>query len=117
MADVTIFHNPRCTKSRQAMEVLDDAGVEAEVVLYLKEPPLRANLDRIADKLEDPIEDLVRKDPKFKALGLDKSDYTTREAVIDLLVEHPYLMQRPLGEIDDVVIVGRPTERVTEMVG
>ncbi len=117
MADVTIFHNPRCTKSRQAMEVLEDAGVEAEVVLYLKEPPTRADLERIADKLEDPIGDLVRKDPKFKELGLDKSDYETREAVVDLLVDHPYLMQRPLVENDDVVVIGRPTERVADLVG
>lgn len=117
MADVTIFHNPRCTKSRQAMEVLEKAGTDAEVVLYLKEPPSRSDLERIAGKLEDPIEDLVRKDPNFKKLGLDKSDYAMRAAVIDLLVEHPELLQRPLLETDDVVVIGRPTERVNELIG
>lgn len=117
MAEVTIFHNPRCTKSRQAVEVLDAAGVDADTVLYLKEPPSRSDLERIATKLEDPIEDLVRKDPNFKELALDAADYVTRDAVIDLLVEHPNLMQRPLIETGDVVIIGRPTERVNELIG
>lgn len=117
MADVTIFHNPRCTKSRQAVEVLEGAGIDADIVLYLKDPPSRSDLERIAAKLEDPIEDLVRKDPNFTELGLDKADYTTSDAVIDLLVEHPQLLQRPLIETGDVVIIGRPTERVAELIG
>ena len=117
MADLTLFHNPRCTKSRQALEVVEEAGVDVDVVLYLKEPPSRADLERIADKLEDPIEDLVRKDPNFKKLGLDKADYTSKSEVVDLLVEHPELLQRPLLETDDVVAIGRPTERVGDLVG
>ena len=117
MADLTLFHNPRCTKSRQALEVVEEAGVDVDVVLYLKEPPSRADLERIADKLEDPIEDLVRKDPNFKKLGLDKADYTSKSEVVDLLVEHPELLQRPLLETDDVVVIGRPTERVGDLVG
>ena len=62
-------------------------------------------------KLEDPPADLVRKDPYFKDLGLDAADYTTPEAVADLLVEHPRLMQRPVLVRGDRAIIGRPKDR------
>lgn len=115
MAELTIYHNPRCTKSRQAMQVLEDRGVDATVVRYLDEPPSRATLDRILDKLEDPPADLVRRDRKFKDLGLKADDYTTAEAVAGLLAEHPEMMQRPVLETDDRAVIGRPTERVDEL--
>ena len=96
MADVTILHNPKCSTSRAAMDELEAAGTDADVVQYLKEPLDRAQLLDLLGKLEDPPADLVRKDPYFKDLGLDADDYTTADAVADLLVEHPRLMQRPV---------------------
>jgi arsenate reductase len=63
------------------------------------------------------VADLVRKDPYFKQLGLDASDYTTPGAVVDLLVEHPRLMQRPLLVKGDRVVIGRPKERADELLG
>ncbi len=113
---MTLYHNPNCSTSKQALATLDDLGVAHDVVQYLKAPPDRATLEHLLDILEDPPADLVRKDPYFKDLGLDAADYTTREAVIDLLLEHPRLMQRPVLVRGDRAIIGRPTDRVAEFV-
>lgn len=94
------------------MAVAEANGVDAEVVHYLKAPPDRATLESIVAALEDPVEDLVRKDAGFSALGLDPADYTTPSAVVDLLVEHPKLMQRPVLVKGDQAILGRPKDRV-----
>lgn len=114
MADVTILHNKNCSTSRHAMDAVGDAGVDAEVVEYLKTPLDRAALEDLVGKLEDPVADLVRKDPFFKSLGLDADDYTTPDAVIALLLEHPRLMQRPVLVKGDRAIIGRPKDRVPE---
>ena len=112
MADVTILHNQNCSTSRHAMEVIDSQGIDAEVVKYLKTPLDREQLLDLIGKLEDPVEDLVRKDGFFKDQGLDAADYTTPDAVADLLVEHPRLMQRPVIIKGGAAIIGRPKDRV-----
>lgn len=90
-------------------------GVDVDVVQYLKTPPDRAALERIVSILEDPVEDLVRKDARFRKLGLDPDDYVgDPEAVVALLVEQKALMQRPLLVKGDRAIIGRPKERVGE---
>jgi arsenate reductase len=94
------------------LAVAEANDVDAEVVQYLKTPPDRATLERIVEALEDPVEDLVRKDANFTKLGLDPADYTTDRAVIDLLLEHPKLMQRPVLVKGDRAIIGRPKDRV-----
>ena len=89
--------------------------MEAEVVLYMKTPPDRATLEQIVSVLEDPVEDLVRKDSKFKELGLSPDDYVENpQAVIDLLVERKALMQRPVLVKSDRAIIGRPKDRIAE---
>ena len=112
MADVTILHNPKCSTSKHAMDTAGAAGVDVDVVQYLKSPPDRAELEAIVAKLEDPVADLVRKDGHFGELGLDPADYTTPCAVVDLLLEHPRLMQRPVLVRRDRAIIGRPKDRV-----
>lgn len=112
MADVTILHNAQCSTSRHAMDVLGEESVDAEVVEYLKAPLDRAALESLVAKLEDPVADLVRKDPFFAGLGLDAADYTEAGPVIDLLLEHPRLMQRPVLVKGDRAIIGRPKDRV-----
>ncbi|HEY8548129.1 MAG TPA: arsenate reductase (glutaredoxin) [Acidimicrobiales bacterium] len=114
MADVTILHNRNCSTSRHAMDVIQEQGVDAEVVEYLKTPLDRAALEDLIAKLEDPVADLVRKDGFFKEQGLDADDYTTPEAVIELLLEHPRLLQRPILVKGDRAIIGRPKDRVPE---
>ncbi|HEX6417056.1 MAG TPA: ArsC/Spx/MgsR family protein [Acidimicrobiales bacterium] len=112
MADLTLLHNPNCSTSRHALDAVRDTGADAEVVQYLRTPLDRAALLDLMAKLEDPPADLVRKDGHFKALGLDADDYTTPDAVADLLVEHPRLMQRPVLVRGDRAIIGRPKDRV-----
>src|SRR5687768_8999297 len=114
MADLTILHNKSCSTSRHAMDEIAAQGVDAEVVEYLKTPLDRAALEELIGKLEDPVADLVRKDPYFKGLGLDPDDYTTPDAVIGLLLEHPRLLQRPILVKGDRAIIGRPKDRVPE---
>ncbi len=94
------------------MDSAVSSGTPVDVVQYLKTPPSRADLQEIIDKLEDPVADLVRKDGFFKELGLDAADYTTADAVIGLLVEHPRLLQRPVLVRGERAIIGRPKDRV-----
>ncbi|MDH4169344.1 MAG: arsenate reductase [Acidimicrobiia bacterium] len=97
------------------MAVAEEMGVDVDVVLYMKQPPDRAALERIVADLEDPVEDLVRKDSLFKKLELDPDDYVgAPDAVIDLLVERKALLQRPLLVKKGKAIIGRPKDRVGE---
>ncbi|HEY3612394.1 MAG TPA: ArsC/Spx/MgsR family protein [Gaiellales bacterium] len=115
MADVTIYHNPHCHASVNAITIADELGVDYEVVLYMRQRPDRATLEGIADRLEDPVADLVRKDSVFKKLGLDEADFAERDAVVDLLVQRPALLQRPVVVRGERAIVGRPKERIREL--
>jgi arsenate reductase len=115
VSDVTVYHNPGCSKSRGALEILDEKSIDTEVIRYLDAPLSRADFERILDILLDPPADLVRKDKKFAELGLAESDYQTREQVIDLLLEHPVLMQRPIVIKDGKALIARPSERVLEL--
>ena len=97
------------------MAVAEAEGVETEVVLYMKTPPDRAALEHLVSILEDPVEDLVRKDSQFKKLELNADDYVGNpQAVVDLLAERKALMQRPVIVKGDRAIIGRPKDRVGE---
>lgn len=114
MADVTLYHHTGCSTSRKAVEAVKAAGVEPEVVVYLKSPLDREALVTLLGHLEDPPRALVRHDAFFTAQGLDPDGYTTVDAVADLLVEHPRLMQRPVLVRGDRAIIGRPLSRIDE---
>ena len=115
-ADVMIFHNPSCSKSRGALEILQERGVDADVVKYLDTPPDRKTLERILDALDDEPIALVRTgDPKFKAAGLSKDDVKTRKQVVDVLLAHPEVMERPVVFVGDRAVIARPSERVLEL--
>lgn len=115
MDSVEVFHNPKCSKSRGALEILQDQGVDAEVVEYLKTPPDRATLERIVDAIPDAPAALVRHDKRFGELGLDAGAYDTRDAVVTLLLEHPELMERPVVFVGDRAVIARPSEKVLEL--
>lgn len=115
MAAVTVFHNPKCSSSRNALAAADELGVEVDVVQYLKTPPDRETLQSIIDRLEDPVADLVRKDALFAKLGLDAADFTEPDAVIELLLEQPALLQRPILVKGDRAVIGRPTARAQDL--
>jgi len=112
MADLTLFHNPNCSTSRHALDEVTAAGVDADVVQYLKAPLSAAELLDLIDKLEDPPADLVRKDGFFKEQGLLEGDYQDAQAVAELLDQYPRLMQRPVLVKGDRAIIGRPEDRV-----
>jgi arsenate reductase (glutaredoxin) len=97
------------------VSIAEDLGVPADLVVYQKTPPDRATLEFIVAHLEDPVADLVRKDSQFKKLGLDEADYTTPEAVVELLLKHKMLMQRPVVVKGNTAIIGRPKDRVTAL--
>jgi len=97
------------------LAVAEDLGVEHDVVLYMKEPPDRATLQKIVAGLEDPVEDLVRKDSQFKKLELNADDYVGNpEAVIELLSERKALLQRPIVMKGKKAIIGRPKDRIRD---
>jgi arsenate reductase len=112
MPRLTLYHHPGCSKSRGALEILRERGVEVDVVEYLERPLDREALTRIATLLPDAPEALVRRDRQFERLGLDPSGYETLDAVVDLLLEHPELMQRPILVAGDRARICRPPEEV-----
>jgi arsenate reductase len=114
--DYVVYHNPSCSKSRGALEILAARGIETDVVEYLRAPPDRATLERIVDAIPNPPAELVRKDKKFKELRLDASDYTTRDAVVALLLDHPELMERPVVFRGERAVIARPSDLVLELV-
>jgi arsenate reductase (glutaredoxin) len=116
VSDYLVFHNPSCSKSRGALQILADEGIETDVVEYIKAPPDRATLERIVDTIPNPPAELVRKDKRFKDLGLDAADYTERDAVVALLLEHPELMERPVVFRGDRAVIARPSELVLDLV-
>jgi arsenate reductase (glutaredoxin) len=114
---IRVYHNPVCSKSRGALEILQDNGVEFEVVEYLKAHPARADLERIVDAIADEPAALVRKDKRFKELGLDPGDYQSKAEVVSILLEHPELMERPVVFRGERAVIARPSERVLELLG
>lgn len=112
---VTIYHNPNCNSSLNAVRIAEELGVDANVVLYLKTPPDAATLRSIIAKLEDPVTDLVRRDNLWAKLELTDADAATADQVVDLLVQHKQLLQRPLLVTGDRAIIGRPKDRVREL--
>lgn len=99
------------------MGIAQELGVEVDIVNYQKTPPDRATLEAILDKLEDPATDLVRRDSLWAKLGLTDEQAQSREDIIELLLAHKMLMQRPVIVTDTVAIIGRPKDRVRALLG
>jgi len=97
------------------LDILRERGVEFDVIQYLENPLTREDLEHFLDLLPDPPAELVRKDKNFKALELNADDYTTREAVVELLLEHPKLMQRPVVVLGEKAVIARPSDKVLEL--
>lgn len=108
-----IYHNPRCSKSRETLALLGDRGIEVEIVEYLETPPSRAALKRLLAKLELPALAIVRtEEPEFAAY---KGRELSEDDLLDLLAKHPRLLQRPIVELGAAARIGRPPERVLEL--
>jgi arsenate reductase len=107
---IRIYHNPRCTKSRQTLELLKAKGIEPEVVEYLKTPPDAQTLKALSAKLGMPIRTMMRpKEAPYTDLALADADDA---ALIEAITEHPILLERPIVVNGDKAAIGRPPENV-----
>lgn len=111
---ITIYHNPRCRKSRETLAILNDAGVETEVVEYLKDVPSEADLKKLLAKLDMNVEDIIRKGEtiykeKFKDKNFNSDEWLT------ILHENPKLIERPIVVKGNKAVIGRPPENAREL--
>lgn len=112
---ITIYHNPRCSKSRTTLELLRDRGFEPEIVEYLKSPPDEATLADILARLRMKPRELMRtQEAPYRELGLDDPALSD-EALIAAMVQHPILIERPIVIAGRKAALGRPPERVEEI--
>jgi arsenate reductase len=109
-----VLFNPRCSKCRQARDLLDDQGVKAELVHYLQDTPSRDELVRIYGLLglDDPRGMMRKGEPEYRELGLADADH---DALFDAMVAHPILIERPIVIKGDRAVVARPPERLLEL--
>lgn len=115
MSQVTIYHNPRCSKSRQTLELLQAQGVEPEIREYLKDIPSKDELQTVLSALNMSARDLLRnKEDEFKALGLNNSDLS-EDAILEAMIAHPKLIERPIVIKNGQARIGRPPESVLEI--
>ena len=109
---VTIWHNPRCSKSRQTLELLRKKGIEPAIREYLKEPPTKAEVETLIDLLDGEASDLIRDgEAEFKSMGRKKAELSTAE-IASAIAEHPILLQRPIVVSGSRAAIGRPPEAV-----
>jgi arsenate reductase len=111
----TIYHNPRCSKSRQTLEILRSKGLDPDIVLYLETPLDKPTLIGLLQKLDLGAADLVRRSEQaFKDNDLCKPDVSD-EQLLDAMVKHPKLIERPIVVVGDKAVLGRPPEHVLEL--
>lgn len=113
MAKVTIYHNPRCTKSRETLKLLRGRGIEPEIIEYLKAPPDAATLARILEQLGLEPAGLIRQ-KEYRALDLPATDDPA--TLLERMVQHPEIIERPIVVSGDQARLGRPPENVLEIV-
>jgi arsenate reductase len=109
---VTIYHNPRCSKSRQTLQLLQAKGITPRVVDYLNTPPSQSELKSILSKLGIESRALLRKnEPLYAELGLEERELSD-DALIELMVEHPILIERPIVVSGAKAAIGRPPDKI-----
>lgn len=115
MTPYVLWHNPRCSKSRAALALLRERGIEPQVVDYLQSPPHAAEVEAVATALGEPVKAMMRTgEPEYLELGLDERGVTDA-ALYAAMAGHPRLIQRPILIRGDRAVVGRPPERVLEL--
>lgn len=115
MSELILFHNPRCSKSRAALELLQERGLQPEIVRYLETPPDAATLRQILVKLGYSARQLLRTgEDDYKTLNLADPSLTEAD-LIEAMISHPKLIERPILIKGDKAVVGRPPEKVLEL--
>lgn len=109
---ISIYHNPRCSKSRQTLELLTERGLQPTIVEYLKTPPTHQQLDSILRGLELTPRELMRKgEAEYTQLELD-DEALSRDQLINAMIDNPKLIERPIVVAGDQIVIGRPPEAV-----
>ncbi|MBD3791776.1 MAG: arsenate reductase (glutaredoxin) [Campylobacterales bacterium] len=115
MANVTIWHNPRCSKSRDSFKLLEEKGIDAEVIKYLDTPPTKEELKEVLRMLGIAPRELMRtKEDLYKVLHLEEE--TDDEKLIEAMVANPRLIERPVVIKEGKAVIGRPLEKVIELI-
>jgi arsenate reductase len=115
MTDLTLYHNPRCSKSRGALELLEARGLQPQVVRYLEAPPSAGELKSLLGKLGIAPRELLRTgEDEYKTLNLADPALTDAQ-LIEAMAQHPKLIERPILVAGDKAVVGRPPEKVLEI--
>ena len=111
---IKIYHNPRCTKSRQGLEVLEKSGEQFKIVKYLENIPTKEELRRVLGYLNIPAENLVRKNE-----AIWKENYRgkklSEEEILDAMIQYPKLIERPIVIRDNRAVIGRPTDKIYDL--
>jgi len=110
-----IYHNPRCAKSREALSILQDNGIDPEIILYLQDPLRKEDLQAILKKLKIPAEALIRKTESVYKEQF-KSKKMTESQWINVMVKHPKLIERPIITKGKTALIGRPPSLVLDII-
>lgn len=115
MSEITLYHNPRCSKSRQALQLLTERGITPTIVLYLEHPPDAQTLHRLLRQLKLPARALLRSgEAEYRTLGLD-DPACDEERIIAAMATTPKLIERPILVVGDRAVIGRPPENILEL--
>jgi len=116
--DITMFHNPKCTKSRETLKLLNEEGIEPDIINYLTDPPTQKELSAILKKLGMTPKELIRfKEPVADKLRIKSSDNRPDAEWLKLMVENPILIERPIVIASQKAVIGRPPEKVLDLIG
>ncbi|KAG5359241.1 hypothetical protein CJU90_3975 [Yarrowia sp. C11] len=114
---ITLIHNPKCSKSRAALELLQSKNLTPTVIQYLDSPLTEAEITSVLQKLNiKPVELLRKGEAQFSELDLGAADKSDQD-IIAAMAKHPNLIERPILIVDDKAVIGRPTEKLNELLG
>jgi len=116
MADITIYHNPRCSKSRQTLELLQENNISPEIILYLETPPSKSEIKSLLNKLGITARELLRSSEDAYKEGNLSDTSLTEEQLIDAMLANPKLIERPIVVAGENAVIGRPPENVLALI-
>ena len=116
MSDALLYHNPRCSKSRKALQIIQNHNINIKVILYLTDKLTKAMLKEILDLSGLPVRDIIRSNEKeYKENNLDDLNLT-KDEILELILKHPKLLQRPVFVFNNKATIGRPPENVLKII-
>lgn len=116
MSDALFYHNPRCSKSRKALEIIQNHNINTKVIFYLKDKLTISMLNEILDLSKLSVRDIIRSnEEEYKENNLDNLDLT-KDEILALILKHPKLLQRPVFVFNNKAIIGRPPEDVLKII-